>query len=217
MQEVFPSNLVIIARLGETEIRVLFSWLQLITLSPFSAFEPVGSQKQEEVRDGGRGKEEGFYFPARWPLTPLRVRLLSLPRLRRPHCYGPEYTPEVTQAPGRQGNHQGEHQGGTHRRTPLRRLDRQEPWNISFPYFTYVAWLWNRNDKEKLGVYSLKGKRAWHWYMTRDAFCHLRPKDVPGRFPVWLVNCSSRDHLICSILSAKMNPSLSGKGVGKVT
>lgn len=96
--------------------------MQLITLSPFSAFEPVGSQKQEEVRDGGRGKEEGFHFPARWPLTPLRVRLLSLPRLRRPHRYGPEYTPEVTEAPGCQGNHQREHQGGTRRRTPLRRL-----------------------------------------------------------------------------------------------
>lgn len=72
---------------------------------------PPGPEKQEEVRDGNGtgGKEKGASLPA-WPaFAPLRLCLLSLPWLRRPHLIREEHSA----APAGPWRTPGQHQGGS--------------------------------------------------------------------------------------------------------
>uniref|UniRef100_A0A4W6CSK1 Phospholipid-transporting ATPase n=1 Tax=Lates calcarifer TaxID=8187 RepID=A0A4W6CSK1_LATCA len=72
-----------------------------------SAFTFTGPEKQEEVRDGGGGEEKAVGLPA-WPaFPPLRLCLLSLPWLRRPHLVWPKHSAAPTSPWWTPGQHQG--------------------------------------------------------------------------------------------------------------
>ena len=68
----------------------------------------TGPEEQEEVRDGGRGGEEATHVPERGALPSLGLRLLPLPRIRRPHLVGSQHP-----APAHRGGRGPEkHPGG---------------------------------------------------------------------------------------------------------
>lgn len=76
----------------------------------FISHHPPGPKKQEEVRDGderGGEEEKAASLRARPAFPPLCLRLLSLPRLRRPHLIWAEHSAAATITRRTPGQHQG--------------------------------------------------------------------------------------------------------------
>ncbi len=82
---------------------------------------PADPEEQEEVRAGGwwRGEEEEeANVPARRRLPSLRVRLLALARLRRPHRIGTQHSPAATRPARAQREHTRGSSGREHLKQP---------------------------------------------------------------------------------------------------